>query len=218
MPNSKMKRVALLAGAMLMAAVLSSCASAPEPSGSASSTGAPPTSSDPSPSPSASTPETADPDDPATWIVTEDSIGPVHLGDTFSEARDAVRSWTVDDACSWTAFWNAPDNSLTAYFSHDNAEQDGTVDTIDVAALVALKPSDGPRTSDGIGMGSTRDEVRAAYPDAEEQTPTIGDATMLRVGDGGSEGSLFFTFAEGSDTVSAITVTSRDEPPYEVCG
>ena len=141
----------------------------------------------------------------------------MQLGESFSQAREAAPTWTVEDTCSWAAFWNASDHSLTAYFVHDSAEQDGEITTIDVAALVPLQPSDGPRTADGLGFGSTRDEVEAAYPDAEEQTSTIGEATMLRV-DGAGEGSLFFTFAQDDDVVRGITLTLLDEPPYEVCG
>jgi hypothetical protein len=74
----------------------------------------------------------------------------VQLGESFSQAREAAPTWTVDDS-SWAAFWNAPDRSLSAYFVHHGAEQDTVVDAIDVAALVPLEPYDGPRTADGLG-------------------------------------------------------------------
>jgi len=216
--TSTTTRNILLLGAVVMTAALGGCAATSAPAGSATPTDPPVTSSaSPSPSTSPSDEPTLDLNDPASWIVTENSIGPVQLGEPFSQAREAVPTWTVDETCSWAAFWNAPDHSLTAYFVHDSAEQDGEVTTIDVAALVPLAPSDGPRTSDVLGFGSTRAEVLAAHPDAEEQTSTIGEAEMLRV-DGAGEGSLFFTFAEDRDAVSAITLTLLDEPPYEVCG
>lgn len=211
-------RIALLAGAVVMAAALGGCATTPSPAGSAAETNPPVISSaSPSPSGSPSDEATLDLNDPASWIVTESSIGPVQLGEPFSQAREAAPTWTVDDNCSWAAFWSAPDHSMTAYFVRDSAKQDGEITTIDVAALVPLEPSDGPRTADGLGLGSTRAEVQEAYPDAEEQTSTIGEAPMLRV-DGAGDGSLFFTFAQGDDAVRAITLTLLDEPPYEVCG
>lgn len=216
--TSTTTRNIMLLGAMVMTVALGGCAATPAPAGSATPT-APPVTSSASPSPSASPSDepTLDLNDPASWIVTRSSIGPVQLGDQFSQARKAVPTWTVDETCSWTAFWNAPDHSQTAYFVHDSAEQDGEIDTIDVAALVPLEPADGPRTPEGLGFGSTRAEVLAAYPDAEEQTSTIDEAKMLRV-DGAGDGSLFFTFAQGGDAVRAITLTVLDEPPYEVCG
>lgn len=203
----------VMLGATLMAVTLAGCATAMTPmDDSPGPSSAPPT---PVQTPTASeTPTTTpDADDLSTWVVSETGMGPIELDVEFEEARAEVPAWTVDDACSWTAFWNAPDGTLTAYLAEDSEARDG-VTTIDVAALTdGVAPSDAPRTAEGIGVGSTRAEVQEAYPDAIEQTATIGGATLLRVQD-----TIFFTFPEGSDAVSAVTVTSRDEPPYEVCG
>lgn len=218
MLRTKTTRNILLLGAVVITAALGGCATSPSPAGTAATTDPPVTSSaSPSPSISASDEPALDLDDPASWTVSETAVGPVQLGAPFSQAREKLPTWTVDEVCSWTAFWSAPDHSLTAFFAHDSMQQDGAVNTIDVAALVPTEPSAGPRTQEGIGLGSTRAEVQEAYPDAEEQTSTIGEATMLRV-DGAGEGSLFFTLAEGDDSVRAITLTLLDEPPYEVCG
>jgi len=215
--TSTTTRSILLVGAVVMTAALGGCAATPSAGGTAAETDPPVTSSaSQSPSGSPSDESTVDLNDPSYWIITESSIGPVRLGEPFSQAREAAPTWTVDDTCSWAAFWNAPNQSLTAYFMRDSAEHDGEVTTIDVAALMPSEPSDGPRTSDGLGFGSTRAEVQAAYPDAQEQASTTGEQTMLRV-DGAGEGSLFFTFEEGDDLVRAITLTLLDEPPYELC-
>lgn len=220
MNTNSMRSITGLRGAAvlcvgLMAVLLTACASGPSPSGTApdpSHTSAAPVES---PTPTSTATPDEDAANPADWTVRDSGIGPIELGARFEEARAEVPTWTVQDACSWTAFWNDPDGAVTAYFAEDSAARDG-VTTIDVAALTeAVAPEDAPRTAEGIGLGSTRDQVRAAYPDAVEQAATIGDAMLLRTG---AQGTIFFTFQAGSDVVSAITVTSRDEPPYEVCG
>ena len=214
-PRGRARRGVALIGAVLMTAALAGCASESGPSGDTT----PPTSAsatpDATPTPTGGSTPTADPDDITTWTVSETGMGPIELDAAFDEAQAAVPAWTVPEACSWTAYWNDPDGAVTAYFAEDG-EQAGGVTTIDVAALTdSVAPEDAPRTPEGIGLGSTLDEVRAAYPDATEQNATIGDAMLLRVGE---QGTIFFTFPSGSDVVSAVTVTSRDEPPYEVCG
>ncbi|REJ06659.1 hypothetical protein DY023_06070 [Microbacterium bovistercoris] len=152
------------------------------------------------------------------WTITEQGMGPVQLDELFADAVAGVPTWTVEENCSWVAFWNDQETGVTAYFARDSETSDGTVTTIDVESTTdTVQPHDGPRTVDGLGLGSTRDEVLAAHPDAAEQKPTIGDGALLRVGPQG-EGAIFFAFRSGEDTVSAVTVTSRDEPPYEVCG
>ncbi|WP_345546493.1 hypothetical protein [Microbacterium jejuense] len=72
--------------------------------------------------------------------------------------------------------------------------------------------ADGPRTADGIGVGSTVDEVRAAYPDVTEVPDAIGPSIIhLKVG------RIFFTYRE-TPVITSVTVTTADAPPYEVCG
>lgn len=216
MTRTPTMRAAALLGALTIAIGLAGCASeAPTQTPST----APGGTSTPIDSPSPSTTENAspDPDDLSTWVITESGIGPVELGADFDETTAMLPTWTVDENCSWAAYWNAPDQSLSAYYAQDSEEPSG-VTTIDLAASAdTAAPDDVPRTAEGIGIGSTRDEVLAAHPDAAEQTPTIGGGTLLRVGSP-ADGAIFFAFPDGVETVRAVTVTSREEPPYEVCG
>lgn len=206
------RRPTVVLGAMLMSVTIAGCATATTPADPTTSSvpstpvETPTANETPTPTP------TVDAGDVSTWVVSETGMGPIELGTGFDEARAEVPAWTVEDACSWTAFWNDQEGSLTAYLAEDSEARDG-VTTIDVAALTdTVEPSDAPRTAEGVGVGSTRDDVEQAYPDAVEQTATIGGASLLRV-----QGTIFFTFQPGSETVDAITVTSLDEPPYEVC-
>ncbi|UJP11336.1 hypothetical protein L2X99_07395 [Microbacterium sp. KUDC0406] len=210
------KRAAAVLGVTVLAVALAGCGTPASPPTSTSS----PTSiqSDaPTPHETRTTNPDADPDDPRTWTITEQGMGPVQLDELFADAVAGVPTWTVDENCSWTAFWNDPEKSVSAYFSRESDLTDGAVTTIDVSTSETAQPGDGPRTADGLGLGSSREEVLVAHPDAVEQKPTIGDGSMLRVGPDGI-GSIFFSFRADEDAVSAVTVTSRDEPPYEVCG
>jgi hypothetical protein len=176
-----------------------------------------PTGTAPAATPSATEPS-ADPADITTWTVSEQGIGPVLIGDAFADTATGLPTWKVSEACSWTAFLPADDGSVNGYFVREADEGDGTITTVAFEALAdSVVPSDGPRSAQGIGLGSTREEVMAAYPDAVAQTPTIGDGEYLRVGAQGSA-AVYFQIREGAAAVTALTVTDRDEPPYEVCG
>lgn len=216
--SSRATRLTTALGIAVLAAALTGCGGGTSPQ-STSEPDPPTTPVTPTPQtpvPETSPPETANPSDLSTWIVTETSMGPIELDADFDAALELVPEWTTDENCSWTAFWNDPDAGLTAYFAHDSETEGGPITTIDVSAPDATDPAAGPHTDQGVGLGSSMDEVTAAYPDAEEKAATIGGATLLRVGD--RDTAMYFTFAEGQQTVSSITVTAAEEPPYEVCG
>jgi len=201
---------------LLSAATLTACAStaAPESSGStpsASGAATPSASSMPTPTPT----PTVDSDDPSTWVITDDGMGPIVLGDPFSDAVALMPEGTTNDSanCGWTAWWNAADQSYQVYAARaSDASADGPV--IDVTTASWNDPSavDGPHTAEGIGVGSTVDEVRAAYPGVTELPDAI-DPSIVHL----QQGRIFFTYRE-NPVITEITVTTADAPPYELCG
>ncbi|MFE6734001.1 hypothetical protein [Microbacterium sp. NPDC057650] len=217
MNTTKGRRTAAMLGALALAVALAGCGTV-----SPTSTTAPPPTSvaSPTPSPIETQHTDADPADVRTWTITEQGMGPVQLDELFADAVAGVPNWTVDQNCTWAAFRNDQATGVTVYFARSSDISDGNVTTIETESSTdTVKPADGPRTADGLGLGSSRDEVLAAHPDAAVQKPTVGDGALLRVGPAGpGQGAIFFSFRAGEDTVSAVTVTSRDEPPYEVCG
>jgi len=142
-------------------------------------------------------------------------MGPIALGAPFPDALALMPAGTTNDTanCGWTAWWNAPDQSYQVYAARaSDAAADGPVTVVSTAAWSDPSGADGPRTADGIGVGSAVDEVRAAYPDAIE-TPDSMDASIVHL----QAGHIFFTYRE-TPVITEITVTTADAPPYELCG
>jgi len=196
------------------ALVLSGCATAaPGPESTASDPAPMPTSEQPSPSPTSEA--GVDPADPSSWIVSGDGIGPVQLGEDFDATlAELPDSWMNDDNCSWMAWWNSEDQSYLVNFLREAESDDASIVLASASAADPVEAGVGPRTEDGLGIGSTRDEVLAQHPDASEGEAPIGDGTWLSVSSG--ESTVFFEFY-GGDQVNAVTVTTLDQPPYESC-
>ncbi|WP_243225008.1 hypothetical protein [Microbacterium sp. CIAB417] len=177
------------------------------------------------PTPTATAEETAsptpapDPADPATWTISAEGIGPVHIGGDFDGTlADLPTSWTSDGAaCSWAAFWNAPDASFSMHFVRGSENQSDPISEVSASTMAdAVSGPVGPVTAEGLGVGAARDEILAGYPDAEEGTGAV-DGEWIRIPSDG-EAQIFFQFLTGADLAWAVTVTTRDEPSYEVCG
>ena len=211
-----MRHRAYVLGAALLLLILPGCATG----GDAPSTpGATPSTPGTTPSETAVTEEpsqpAADPDDPSTWVIGQEGMGPVSLGAPFEDARAAMPEGTGNDEnCEWTAWWNATDEDYDLFAARaSDSDANGPVIVIDASAWADPGSVEGPRTEDGIGIGSTFDEVQAAYPDAVPvESAVAGAADVLQVG------QVFFSSRPGEDVVSAVTVTSLEVPPYEVCG
>ncbi|WP_156760788.1 hypothetical protein [Microbacterium karelineae] len=213
------RTLAILAGAIL-AGALTGCSTGAEPAdepepGTEEPSEAPVDSEEPSEEPSEM--PGADPADPGTWIIADGRIGPIEIGADFSETLGALPDdWVNDEQCPYMAYWNAPEGTYLVSFRHDEMSDDGSV----VAATVETWETEqaGPQTADGLGVGSTRDDVAAVHPDAEEVPAPIGGGIFLAVAAGDpDDGALFFEFAEDGDTVTTVTVTTDDVPAYEPC-
>jgi len=198
-------RFALLA-AVAAAAVVAGCAVAANPPTSTPSDVPVPTLSEESSS-------SQSPADPASWVVDDGTIGMIALGAGFDDTlAELPGEWETVEGCDDVATWRGEEFSI--WFQ---AGTSGGIETIVVEGDLS-DPAGGPRTSEGIGLGSTRDEVRTVYPTAQEEPATVGEATYLHQSDDDPiDGSLFFELPAGNDRVQAIALTMRDEPPYEPC-
>lgn len=208
---SRFAPTALIIGVLAVAAA-AGCATA--------ISGPSPAPSEPDPTPPTATTEPpvatngSDSADPASWIIEDGELGPIELGDDFDETlAELPDDWAPVEGCEAVASWNG-DEEFGVFFVRG---EQGTIETVVVEGGLG-DPAGGPRTEGGIGLGSTRDEVRSAYPTSEEVPATIGGATYLRYADDDpDDGAAFFEIAEGDDRVSTIALTTRDEPPYEPC-
>lgn len=202
----------------LLAVSATGCAPDPAPSSTPSTAAS--EASSPSPSPTL-TPPVADPEDPATWTVSAEGVGPVEIGgDLASTLAELPDTWKNDPAnCSWTAWWQEPGAGYQMYVVRGTESDTAPISEISVNAggNDPGESTQSPVTAEGVGLGASKEQVLAAYPDAQEIAAQIGDSTFLMV-PGADPAHVFFEFREGTDVASSLVVTTRSEPSYEVCG
>ncbi|MDH6180375.1 hypothetical protein M2152_000557 [Microbacteriaceae bacterium SG_E_30_P1] len=163
------------------------------------------------------TDDAPDPTDPSTWVIESAAVGPIALGDAAADAADALTSYGRGEAlgdCP-VIFLDAP--GLPGVVLSPGS--DGAIEAITITSKSAGMPQDptvladaSPRTSEGVGIGSTRDELVAALPDAEivRDDPA---SVVYRTG----SASPYRLFVVESDRVVAITVSYADAIPREFC-
>ncbi|GGO61200.1 hypothetical protein GCM10010910_08440 [Microbacterium nanhaiense] len=221
MNAARVTKLMAIAGCAVMCAAIAGCAGqappADLPAGETTAASPPAPTPDESATPSVSAPADPEPSpptgEPAEWVIDETAIGPVALGADFGATLDGLSDeWVNDAACPEMAYWTSNDGAYLVSFHHDGQADTATISEITVEAL---GPGDaGPRTAEGLGLGSTGDDVTAAYPGAVSLDAPIGGGSYLRTAE---TGSLFFGFAEGEGAASTVTVTSADLPSYESC-
>ena len=194
------RRRGCLAVSVLAVVLVTGCASPNSPDGAATvPPEEPATSSQPSPSSSEGT-----------------GIGTVRIGMSFNEALEGAGATPVADVCPWVATV-AEDGYITVIQRDESGDDTSPVILVSASAPPEASGEVGPRTPEGIGIGSTVEEARVAYPDAEELAPEgMGDRRYLKV-DAGGEGSVFLSFTDGDERIWALTVTTLPVPPYEPC-
>ncbi len=202
------ERILASAAAIVLAAGLSACATQPPGSGQSTPTVTAPaeTATEPaSPTPS----ETA-------GEASAMGLSGIRVGDPFEAATSELPGLQVPPDCDWVGFTSVDDYTLVVQ------REEGSDASAPIVLVEASVPADdiapvGPRTGKDIGIGSTVDEVWAAYPDGEQvSNHAMGDRRYLKVES--AEGSaLFLSYSEGADRIWGITATSLEQPPYEAC-
>lgn len=143
-----------------------------------------------------------DPDEPSTWVIANGAVGGIRLGDDFEAAvDDAEGQWSADGTCA--AAWR----DGAGYEIEFSTSGDG-IDAIIVSGALGA-PTQAPSTAEGLGLGSTRDEVRAVFPAAQE-TAVSGSGSVLRADGADTTGAdLSFEVSEAGRIVR-ITLASDD--------
>ncbi|QJU54626.1 hypothetical protein SCB71_16045 [Herbiconiux sp. KACC 21604] len=151
-----------------------------------------------------------DPADPSTWTIGFDGIGPITLGTPLSEVEAIV---APTDSCrpGVDSFF---DSTVVASTDGGTGEGDTATVGLVISQSVAKSSVTGiPTTAEGIGVGSTIDELLAAYPDAEPYEAV--NSTAYRI----TDGTTYIHFDDyGKGTIQIIEVTSAPIKPKEYCG
>lgn len=154
-------------------------------------------------------------DDPSTWVIADGAIGPVRVGADYDGILDTLPAgWQQDEQCDALASWGDGDRPFDVVFLRGDTAP--VIESVSVSGVMG-EPSGGPRTPEGLGIGSTRDEVKATYPSIEEISVDGGDSFYLRTPVDAKGGSVYFQFASGDDRVVAITLTTGERPSGGPC-
>ena len=154
------------------------------------------------------------------------TIGPLTLGMTGDEIQDILGA---PDLESNSGPVEETDGSLRVcwFYKIDNDPELLYSVKLDLADFgdgwrldeVTVWPNVEWKTAEGIGIGSTEDEVRAAYPDAETKDSTLVQddveipRTFFTIGEGRTK--LWITVRDGK--VANLNLgTFFEEPPFEV--
>lgn len=158
--------------------------------------------------PSATATTTTAPTEPIEFVVRPGSIGGVSVGITKEQAvATGLFDADVDGVagCTFELQWKKEYDGVDVL-----TDEDGNITSLGVR-------EGGPKTSAGVGIGSTLAEIQAAYPDASEPAELgFGQAGVIHTLGDDHIGFLFGdTTVDSIKPVSKVTfmeVTSGDEP------
>ncbi|PZF30824.1 MULTISPECIES: hypothetical protein [unclassified Curtobacterium] len=167
----------------------------------------------------------------STWTISADAVGPATLGSPAGSDDAALRAAfspappLIDDTGTVIYPFGCP-NTNSRIWDGPGGERvvevvaGGTVGTVVIQQGQDAAPGQqvGPKTLEGVGLGSTLAEVRGAYPDlVQTRTDAAGGTrdTFWAVRSG--ERYIVFQFGEGSDRVATVFVAGTSEPVADYC-
>jgi hypothetical protein len=161
-------------------------------------------------------------DDPSTWTISGSEVGPVAIGGELTAETDdlaaAYRLLPKLPGCVVTDTW-ARDGAGTVQLGWHSGTSGRTVSLVVLAAEGGATPTEplpGPTTAAGIGLGSTFDELRAAYPTMVSVMPEIsGPGSIWEVSL--PDGVLRFQLGTDGEHVNAVFVTTDPNEPIGLC-
>ncbi len=174
-----------------------------------------------SPSPSASVSVTAtstptpDLTDPGNWVVGFGSVGPLKVGSTLADAGSALDPFTKQQqtVCPWLIILTSP-TAFPGVSVWVPVGDDTIIDQLVVGDGSAGEVPHSPRTAAGIGLGSSVDQIMAAYPDAVV-SPGRNESTVYSVTDGSG---FYINMSVRSGAVNSLVTRDTTAIDGEYCG
>lgn len=200
------------AAAMAIGVLLfSGCAA--EPATTPTSTAAP-TSDAPAATPEVSsetpdaTPAEINLDDPSSWIIDFAGIGPLTMGGDVTAEKQSMTAFTSTayEECPAVAFFAKSDFPSVVVVT---GTESGSIQHI---AVTGNELSSSPRTSKGIGIDSSLDDLKAAYPELIDQDVNGRQTYSLK-----GENGTWINFAAIGETIAHIDVSTSSVVPKEYC-
>ena len=206
-------------GVLCVTVALAGCAPLTSPVRTSEASTSTPESTTPTPTPSA--PMSTK---PADWVITFDGVGPLTLGGSLAAelpaTAPAYEVAAADDCPN-------PTTSILKAESNPTIWLQSTGEGSDEIGLIAIggdvpddaRMSGSPRTEKGVKVGSSLNELLAAYPTGtREGTPESPPFRFLVKGADASQEDRYLVFTIDKDVVQTILVQTHPGVVHEFCG
>lgn len=161
---------------------------APSPTATPAPTATPTPTPTATPTPTPTPTSTMDPADPSTWTIGFDGVGPVTLGPTPAEQRATLPAFSdetepicVDELATLTS---PAGLRFTFVLAADGSGRTAAIEFGNLGTSGADDRASTPRTTQGIGVGSTLDELLTAYPGIAQTSSYNGSSFTYALTDG----------------------------------
>lgn len=156
-------------------------------------------------------------DDPSTWTISGNELGPIALGGQFDAEtavlHDGGRAASEHEPCPAmiSGTWKLDGTDSVEV----RADVDGVIRAVRLRPTVpsddapVLRP-DSPRTAQGVTLGSTLTELRSVYPDIHPVDPGATAEWSFWETDGAA-GPMTFGLALDGETVNLIDIGNESD-------